>query len=141
MLEQCAADSVGDRVALLVRVPVGRKHGDPFRRNQIAQGRNHRLPAAGNVRVQQNYIRPGGCRLAGRGLTRRQSDDETVAGEVVAERLGRSAVLTDYGPATCNVIDPAARHRGIFGVRAGNARDRPSPASGPDLCPTLYWRG
>ncbi len=95
MLEQGAADPAGDRLALLVRMPVGGEHGDPFGGNEIAQCRHHRPPPARDIGIEQHHVRPCGCGLAGRGFTRRLSDDEAVAREVIAERLGGGAMLTD----------------------------------------------
>ena len=48
-----------------------------------------------DVSIEQHNVRPGRRGLTRSGLTRRLSDDEAMAREVIAESLGGSAVLTD----------------------------------------------
>ena len=96
MLEQGAANPAGDRLALLVRMPVGSQHGDPSPRGSVAQCRNHRPPSARNVGIEQHHVRTSAAHSRAadsHGSPGRRS--ETMTGEVIAERLGCGAVLTD----------------------------------------------
>ena len=97
VLEQSAANPAGDRLALLVRMPVGGEHGDPLRGDSVAQCSDYGPPSAGHVRIEQHDIRAGGRSLACRSLrgSRLGDDRETMTREVIAESLGCRAVLTD----------------------------------------------
>jgi hypothetical protein len=95
MLEQGSANPAGDRLALLVRMPIGGQNSDPLRGDQVAERGHQWPPSPRDVGIEQHDVRPGRRSLARGGLTRRLSDDEAMAREVIAESLAGSAVLTD----------------------------------------------